>query len=189
MTSRSKSSCTRFILFLVFFALGAGSCAYRFQQIGKPHGLEITSIAIPMVKSPSSTLGFETEFTRNIREEFIDYSGLPVVSKEGADGVLEIRITRIGSNPFTYTADERNVQGRTVQYETTSRRWLWVKMDARLVDRASGRILWEQKGMEDKAYYQVTTDPLQTRYYRRLAVGQVARNLAKKIYAQTMERF
>ncbi len=177
------------VLLLVFLALGGGSCGYHFQQTGKPHGLEIGSIAIPMVKSPASTLGFEGTFTRIIREEFIDHSGLAVVPKEQADAVLEMRIARIGSDPLTYEVTQTSVQGRTVNYEATSSRWLWVTLDARLIDRASGRILWEQTGVKEKASYAVSTDPLETRYNRRLAIRKIARNLAKKAYAQTMERF
>jgi len=177
------------VLFLIFITLGGGSCSYRLQQIGKPHGLEIGSIAIPMVKSPASTLGFEGTFTRVIREEFIDNSGLMVVPKEKADAVLELRITRIGSNPLTYEVTQTSVQNRTVNYATTSSRWLWVTMDARLIDRASGRIIWKQTGVKEKASYAVSADPLETRYNRRLALKKIARNLAKKAYAQTMDRF
>lgn len=177
------------VFFLVFIALGGGSCSYHFQQTGKPSGLEIGSIAISMVKSPASTLGFEGTFTRVIREEFIDHSSLAVVPKEKADAVLEMRITRIGSNPLTYDVTQTTVQGRTVNYEVTSSRWLWVTMDARLIDRASGKVIWEQTEVKEKASYAVTSDPLETRYNRRLALGEIARNLARKAYAQTMERF
>lgn len=177
------------VLSLVFIVLGGGACSYRLQQIGKPHGLEIESIAIPMVKSPASTLGFEGTFTRIIREEFIDNSGLAVVPKEKADAVLEMWITRIGSDPLTYEVTQFSVQNRTVNYATTSSRWLWVTMDARLVDRASGRTIWKQTGMKEKASYAVSTDPLETRYNRRLALKEIVRNLAKKAYAQTMDRF
>lgn len=177
------------ILTLVFFALAGGGCAYHFQPTGKPHGLSIKSIAIPMVKSPSSAIGFEGEFTRAVREEFIDHSSLPVVPKAQADAVLVIRITRIGSDPLAYNVSQATIQGRTVNYETTSSRWLWLKIDARLLDRESGRVLWEQNGIREKAAYSVSTDPLETRYNRRSALRNIARNVAKKAYAQTMERF
>jgi hypothetical protein len=189
MKTRSRGFYRSVLPVLAFLALGGGSCSYHFQQTGKPEGLQISSIAVPMVKSPSSTLGFEGDFTRIVREEFIDNSGLSVVSKESADAVLEIQITRIGSDPLTYNVTQSSVQGRTFDYATTSSKWLWLKMDARLIDRVSGRILWDQKGVTDKASYSVSTDPLKTRYYRTLAVKTIARNLAKRVYAQTMERF
>ncbi|OPX38886.1 MAG: hypothetical protein B1H13_10605 [Desulfobacteraceae bacterium 4484_190.3] len=162
------------VAFVVFVALGGSSCGYHFQQTGRPHGLKIRSIAIPMVKSPASTLGFEGAFTRVIREEFIDHSGLAVVSKEEADAVLEMRIDRITSDPLAYDVTQSNVQGGTVNYET---------------DRASGKVLWEERGEKEKASYAVTSDPLETRYNRRMALRKIARTFAKKAYAQTMERF
>lgn len=177
------------VAFVVFVALGGSSCGYHFQQTGRPHGLKIRSIAIPMVKSPASTLGFEGAFTRVIREEFIDHSGLAVVSKEEADAVLEMRIDRITSDPLAYDVTQSNVQGGTVNYETTSSRWLQVTMNTRLIDRASGKVLWEERGEKEKASYAVTSDPLETRYNRRMALRKIARTFAKKAYAQTMERF
>jgi len=174
---------------LIFLALAGSSCGYHFQQTGTPHGLQINSVAIPMVESPSSTLGFEGTFTRVIREEFIDHSGMPVVPREKADAVLEMRITRIETDPLTYEVTQSAVQGGTVNYEITNTRWLRVTMDARLIDRASGRSLWEQTGLKEKVSYSVTADPLETRYNRKGALRKIARSLAKKVYAQTMERF
>ncbi|MEJ2024451.1 MAG: class I tRNA ligase family protein, partial [Deltaproteobacteria bacterium] len=81
--------------FVILFFVVLNGCGYHFQQTGKIHGLEIASIAIPMVKSPSSTLGFEGIFTRIVREEFIDHSELSVVPRENADAGLEMRVTRI----------------------------------------------------------------------------------------------
>lgn len=175
--------------FVILFFVVLNGCGYHFQQTGKIHGLEIASIAIPMVKSPSSTLGFEGIFTRIVREEFIDHSALSVVPRENADAVLEMRITRIETDPLTYDVTQTRVQDRTVDYATTSSRWLRVILDARLIDRISGKTLWTQTGMHEKGSYAVTVDPLQTRYNRDLALSTIARSLAKKMYAQTMERF
>jgi hypothetical protein len=173
---------------IVIFAILNG-CGYHFQQTGKIQGLEIRSLAIPMVKSPSSNLGFEGIFTRVVREEFIDHSELSVVPRENADAVLEMRVTRIETDPLTYAVTQTRVQDRAVNYATTSSRWLRIILDARLIDRVSGKTLWAQNGMHEKGSYAVTADPLKTRYYRDLALSTIARSLAKKMYAQTMERF
>lgn len=177
------------LFLLSLFLFGWGACAYHFQAVGRPIGLNIKSIAVPMVESPSSTLGFEGLFTRIIREQFIDHSALRVVSKDQADVVLEIRITRIGSNPQSYATTQNTVQGRTLSYEVTNSRWLWVKMNARLVNSKSGTTIWALKGMEERAAYAVSSDPLVTRYNRQAAVQAIAQNVANRVYAQTVERF
>lgn len=178
------------VLFLLtLFLFGGGACAYHFRAVGKPVGLDIKSIAVPLVESPASTLGFEGQFTRIIRQQFIDHSALQVVSRDQAEAVLEIRITRIASNPQSYATTQTVIQGKTLNYEVTSSRWLWVRMDARLVNRKTGAVIWHLKGVEEKAAYTVSPDPLQTRYNRQAAVETIAQDVANRVYAQTMERF
>jgi Lipopolysaccharide-assembly len=182
-----KGSAALFLLTL--FLVGGGACAYHFQAVGKPVGLDIQSIAVPLVESPASTLGFEGQFTRIIRQQFIDHSALQVVSRDQADAVLELHITQIRSDPQSYETTRNVVQGRTLSYEVTKTRWLWLKMNARLVNRKSGTAIWNLKGMEEKAAYTVSSDPLETRYNRQAAVQTIAQNMANRLYAQTMERF
>jgi hypothetical protein len=58
-----------------------------------------------------------------------------------------------------------------------------------LVERASGKVVWHDAAMEEKASFSVETDPLATRYHKQQALEKIARRLAKRIYLKTMERF
>lgn len=177
-----------FVLLIVASTIYSG-CGYQFRADGKPVGINIYSIAIPLVTSASSEMGFEADFTRIIREEFISHAKIPIVSMEQADKILKGRIHEINTQPLTYDSTERNVAGRVISHETTSSRRLKIRLDISLTDRATGKTIWRDASMEENARFNVVPDPLVTQYNKQQALIQISRLLAKRIYMQTMERF
>jgi hypothetical protein len=167
----------------------AAGCGYHFRPTGKPIGLQIDSLAIPLMESTSSSLGFEGDFTRVIREEFASHSKFPLVSREKASTVLIGKVTDIKTDPYTYNLTQTVVAGEETNYSTTSARWLYIKLDVKLVDRKTGEVIWHDKKMEEKTTFAVGTDPLANRYNEKRAVQVIARTLAERIYLKTMERF
>jgi hypothetical protein len=141
------------------------------------------------MESTSSSLGFEGDFTRIIREEFVSHADVPLVSRNEATTVLIGKIYAIKTEPYSYSLEKSNVQGQNTTYALTNRRWLRIKLDARLVDRTTGKVIWEDRNMEEKQTFSVGTDPLANRYNQRQAVQEIAQILAKRIYFKTMERF
>jgi hypothetical protein len=175
-----------FILLLVPVAAG---CGYHFRATGETMGMQLESIAIPMMESTSSNIGFEADFTRVIREEFISHARVPLVSQEKAQMVLIGRIHEIRTDPLTYDIQLQNIQGSTSSYDTTESRRIQIGLTAELVDRAGGKTLWREESMEEKASFKVGTDPLVNRFNQKQAMERIARRLAKRIYMKTMERF
>lgn len=173
-------------LSLLLFAAG---CGYQFRPTGKPIGIQIESLAIPLMESTSSSLGFEGDFTRIIREEFASHAKFPLVSRENASTVLIGRVYDIKTVPHTYNITQKTVAGEKTKYSTTSARWLKIKLDVKLVDRTTGKIIWHDKKMEGKRTFAVGTDPLMNRYNEKRAVQAIARSLARRIYSKSMERF
>jgi len=166
-------------LFFMFFG-----CGYHLQSTKRPLNLRIASISIPMIKSPSSSLGFEAELTRMIRQKFISHSSLKIVPEDQADAVLVARVIEIKREPISYTI-------RQGTYELTNSRWLKVKMEAKLIDRRTGSIIWRAILRERAAYNVVAQnpDPLATRYNEQKAFEKIGKQLAERIYLRTMERF
>ena len=164
-------------------------CGYHLRATGHPVGIRISSLAIPLITSPSSSLGFEGDLTRLIREEFISHSKVPLVPKGEAAAVLVGRVSRIETEPLSYDLVQQTVDGQITTYEVTDTRWLKIRLDARLVDRITGKVIWEDRAMEEKAIFLVTTDPLANRYNERKALQEISQRLAKRIYSKTMERF
>ncbi len=152
-------------------------CGYQFRSIGEPIGIEISSLAIPLMESSSSSLGFEGDFTKIIRDEFISHSKVPLVPRDEAAMVLIGKVVDIKTSPVSYQA------------EITQTRWLKIRLDAGLVDRATGKVIWRDKSMEEKAVFSVATDPLTNRYNQRKAMQTIAQRFAERLYLHTMERF
>ncbi len=170
--------------FIIFFFIIIFGCGYTFESTKKPIHLKITSICIPMIKSTSSSLGFEAELTNMIRQEFISHSNLKIVPEEQADAILLAEVVNIKREPISYTI-------RQGTYELTNSRWLKVKMIARLIDRRTGKVIWRAILRERSSYSVVAQvpDPLATRYNEQKAFESIGRQLAKRIYLRTMERF
>jgi hypothetical protein len=173
--------------------LAASGCGYHFSADGEPTGIKISSMAIPLMASPSSSLGFESDFTEVIRDEFISHSKVPLVSQEKAEVILFGKVTEIWTDPLSYDITQTRVpnvpSGTLTNYEVTDSRRLRVKLDVKLVERATSKVIWEEKDMEDRDKYYVSSDPMTNRYNQRNAVRRVARRLVDRIYLNVMERF
>jgi len=158
-------------------------CGYKVQPFGRPVGIEIESLAIPVMESTSSMPGFEGDFTRMIRQEFVSHSMVPLVSREEAAMVLLGRVHTIKTDPLGYSLSVSS------DYPVTSSRWLTMRLDAKLVDRRTGKTIWTENNLEEQTSFQVGNDPLVNRDNERKALEENARRLAKRIYLKTMERF
>jgi hypothetical protein len=164
-------------------------CGYQFRASGEPIGSEIQSLAIPLISSTASSLGFEGIVTNIIREEFVSRSKLPLVSREKASAVFIGRISEIMIEPSSYDTLFADVRGKETEYDVTDRRRLRITLDATLIDAASGNPIWREKAMKERASYEVTGDPLTNRFNVESALEEIARRFAERIYAQTVERF
>lgn len=186
-----KRPCRTVLIILVLWTVSAFllGCGYRFRADGKPSGIDIPSLAIPLMESPSTALGFESDFTKTVRDEFISYADVPLVPREEAAMVLVGKISEISSEPLTYRITQTTVQGKTTNYEVTNSRRLIVRLDVKLIERATGKTIWADESMEDRALYPVTLDPLMNRYNQRKALQEIAGRLVDRIYLKTMERF
>jgi hypothetical protein len=193
---------TPLFLFLIFISccLAAG-CGYHFRPAGRPIGIKLDSMAIPLFSSTSSFMGVEGEFTRIVREEFITHSRVRIEDKDKAQAVLSGRIHSITTEPLTYRITKtpititRTGSGEKIQYdylstdEVTSSRTLKVRMDVKLTDTETGKIIWHAANLEGESSFTVSADPLLNRYNQRQALISIARDLATQIYSKTMERF
>jgi hypothetical protein len=153
-------------------------------------GTEISSLAIPMIESTSSNRNFEASFTKILREEFISFGGVSLVSRGKADAVLVGHVTRLTSEPLTFALNQRNVDGNEITYGITDARRLTIRLDIKMVERDSGNVIWHEAAMEERTSFEVAIDdPIATAYYQDQAVRRISEKLAKRIFLKTMERF
>ena len=164
-------------------------CGYRFRATGEPVGINYRSLAIPLMTSTSSDKGFEADFTRIIRQEFISNATVPFMSEDKAQAVLRGKIHDIKTEPLAYDIQQLRVQGHLTTHKVTRSRRLKIKLAVKLTDRDSGAVLWRDAAMVEEASFIINEDPLETRYNQQLAVEEIARRMAKRIYLKTMDRF
>ncbi len=175
------------VIFLIY-SMNYG-CGYRFRTTGEPMNNGFKSISIPIVESTSTTMGFESEFTSAIRDEFISYSKLPILPEDSADIIILCRIYEINEEPIAYRLTRYDVKGTEITHEVTRSKRMSIKMDVKVKERETGRLLWHEKAMMDRAIYLVDDDPLVTRFNRKTAIKEIAERISKRIYLRTMERF
>jgi len=174
---------------LLLLSLLLAGCGYHIRADGEPVGIQLESLAIPMFSSTSSEIGFEADFTKVIRQEFISHGRVPLVPEAKAQAVLIGKIQDIRADPLTYRSQDFTVGGYTSTYEVTKSRKLRVRLEVQLVDRRQGKVIWRETAMEEQASYSISADPLEMRYSERQALEKIAGRLAKRIYLRTMERF
>ena len=176
-------------LLLILSVTVFSGCGYSFRADGRPVGLEIKSLAIPMIESSSSEKGFEADFTTVLRNEFISHSLVPLKNKDQAGMILQVQVYEVTTQPLTYDSGQRTVAGRIFTYETTSSRRLILRLNVNLIDSADGKTVWNDSAMTEEASFNVTADPLVNRKNQREALLKIARLLSERIYNRTMERF
>jgi hypothetical protein len=104
--------------------------------------------------------------------------------------VLTGRVYEIRTEPLTYNIEQQVIQGYLITDSTTRSRRLKIKLDMKLTERSTGRVIWHESSMEEKAEYVVVgTDPLVTQHSEREALREIAGKLAERIYLKSLERF
>lgn len=164
-------------------------CGYRLKGTGEPVGISIQSLAIPTIESTSSSLGFEGDFTRIVRQEFISHAKFPLVSREVASTVLLGKIRDIETKPLSYEVFTTDVEGEKRTYPVTKSRQLILRLEMKMIDVETGRVIWQDNSMEEKAPFAVSADPIANRFSERIALQEAAQRLAQRVYQKTMERF
>jgi hypothetical protein len=182
------SRVTYFYLMLVSF-LCLTSCGYRFRAEGEPVGIDIPSLAVPMIESSASEKGFEADFTTVLRNEFISHGRVPIKSKDQAKMILQVQVYEVTTQPLTYDSTRSEVSGRRVIHEVTGSRRLTVRLSASLIDSITGNAVWSEPSITEEASFDITSDPLINRKNQRDALLKIARIVSGRLFNMTMERF
>jgi len=186
---KSKTGNTINYILLWFLLVTVFSCGYNFRAAGGLIGDKLESMAIPILSSPSSFMGVEGDLARIVRDEFIAHSKVKIVRKDEAQGILYCQIYSIKTAPLSYSVLRQSIHGYNSTEKVTNVRKLKVTIDVKLEDTRTGKMIWENLKLTEKARFQVGTDPLSTLHNQRQAFISIARSLAKRIYSNTMERF
>ncbi|MBN1904218.1 MAG: hypothetical protein JW927_03890 [Deltaproteobacteria bacterium] len=182
----SRAVCT-FLALISVLCLAA--CGYRFRAEGEPVGIELKSIAIPMIESTASEKGFEADFTTVLRNEFISRGRLPIKGMDNAQMILKVQIYEVMAQPLAYDSTKREISGHEIMHETTGKRRMTLRLNASLVNRLTGETVWSDLSITEEAGFDITSDPLMNRKSERDALLKIARLVSGRIFNRTMERF
>ncbi len=122
--------------------------------------------------------GIENAFTRATIREFNLEGRLPVVPEKQADSVLEGSI-----EAFSIFSTAYDVGGLALEYRVQ----VTVGLTLRRVD--TGEVLWSVPSLQDNQEYRVTSDVQTNEGRKRLAIEEIARQLAELIHDLIVEGF
>ena len=150
------------------------SCGYHLE--GRPESFNSRwhSIYIPVWENPTSEIRLGEIMSETLRERFALSGILKITSKEKADLILYGEIVSVDIGGLSYDV-----------YTKTLERRVWVKAKARLVERSTGKVIWEDDHLSRFEDYSVTNieggsiDP-----GREEALCRMADDLAEIIYHQ-----
>ena len=127
---------------LVLAALGCWP--YGFVGGGLPQ--HIRTVAVVPFDNETSTSAVQSELHELLRRDIERRLGLRDAPQERADALVRGTILRYEEDiPIAYSADPRQA--------TTARRRLQLVVDVEIIDQATGRALWQRKGLSAEGDY------------------------------------
>jgi lipopolysaccharide assembly LptE-like protein len=170
----------RFLSVLPFMALALTSCGYHVGGKADLVPKSIQTIAIPAFSSPSTRYQLSDLLTNEIGREFRARTRFRIVSNPAqADAVLNGIVTAV----YTYPAVSDPTSGKSTSVGVTT------TLNLRLVERATGRVLYSNPAFNVKSYYAIATDPHQVFNESGPAFRRLSEEAARDIVSAVVENF
>lgn len=176
MTGGHHPWCRRAVLAALVAATGLQGCGYRLG--GRVLSEDIRTIGIRMFANRTTQPFVEGVLTQAVGEAFSTDGRLRVVAPELADVVLDGDV--VGYRVDSVAFDSRtNVQ----QYR------LFVTVDVRVRDTRHGGLLFEERGIRDRADFGVAGTVAQTIGAEGVALRVAAVEIARTVVSVTLQRY
>jgi hypothetical protein len=183
-------------------ALALAGCGYRLAGTGTNVPATARTISIDLFKNGSREKGLEVDLQRAIEEEFRRRGQLVVVDEGEGDLVLSGAIRRFWSIPVAFSATLE-----AVEFQSN------LLVSLRLTERATGRVLYENRALQETTDFGALTgtvvtasprfqdDPINARDIatftnvqigesrRRVALQDLVVQAARDVYLYTVEAF
>jgi outer membrane lipopolysaccharide assembly protein LptE/RlpB len=155
----------------------ATGCGYGFRHHQSNLPPEITTIAIPVFKNVTNEIRLESVVTDQVRSQFSQSRILKIVPEAEADVVLIGSISGVSSDDLSLT-DRRS----------SSERRISVALTARLVEKGSGKVLYQGSIYQQRSYSMLDADSSSAEA-RTEALRLVARDAAQIIHDGVLQNF
>jgi hypothetical protein len=124
--------------------LFAAGCMYGFAGGGLPPN--IRTVAVLPFENQTSLATLQHDLFEQMRREVEGRLGLRQASEKRADAIVRGRIVRYEAGiPVAYSSDPSQA--------STAQRKVQVTVDVEILDQATGKLLWSQKGLMRDATY------------------------------------
>jgi len=158
------------VLLLLLFLLGG--CGYAVERPGGGLPTGTRRLAVPYVKNTSIQASAAALLTDELRHQFTTSKFLRLVDEDQSpDAVLDVSITSVVIEGATLT-----------DIAHSSSRWIVITVDAALRQSGSGKVLWQEKQMQDRQSYVVASDMAITESNAALAMKKLTQDLAERIH-------
>lgn len=166
-----RRSGVRSLALMIALLLPAGGCLYGFAGGGLPSNIRTVAILPFENETPQPEL--QRELLDQLRRDVQSRLNLRDAPESRADAVVRGVISRYEADiPISFSADPRR--------QTSARRKLQVTVDLEIVEQASGKVLWQRKGLVGEGEY-VERDE---RTGRRLAMERIASEVIEGAQSQ-----
>jgi hypothetical protein len=127
---------------LLAAAAALAACAGPRTRTGTTLPDNIRKLAILPIVNKTQQPGLEDQLALAVRDEFLRDARHPLVPQSESDADVLITVTRYILTPLQY---DSNLNPATYR--------LHVALDVQLVDRAAGKTVWDEKGLEASLSY------------------------------------
>jgi len=156
------------------------SCGYHVAGRGNALPAEWKIIAIPALKNRTSAYRIEQRFTQSLVREMISRTKYRVVPDEkDADAVLEGEITSIQTTPVLFDPVTTRATLMLVS----------VSLRVRLLDRASGKEVYQNNKFVFRNEYEIPTDIPSFFQEEGPSLDRMARDFARTLVSAVLEKF
>jgi hypothetical protein len=161
-------------LLLALAVGGAGACRlspYKFAGGGLPRN--VRTIAVLPFDNQTAVPDLQREIFESLRSTLQRRLNLRDASESRADAIVRGAIVSYDADvPIAFSADPRAAN--------QARRQLQLVVDVTIIDQASGRTLWERKGLSAKGEYAERNEPAG----RRQAIDEILSDIVEGAQSQ-----
>jgi hypothetical protein len=165
---------------LAVVALLATSCGYHVAGRADLVPKNIQTIAIPAFKNVTTRYKLTDRLPEAISREFISRTRYHIVSDpDQADAVLRGSVLSYTSYPTIFDPATGRASGVQLQ----------VMLQVSLVERASGKVLFNRPRIEVRERYQISTDPSVFFEESDAALDRASQQTARQVVSSILENF
>jgi hypothetical protein len=161
-------------------ALPMAGCGYRVAGRADLLPRELRTIAVPAFENVSTRYQLTSILPREVAREFISRTRYDIVADEHqADAILRGAVANYFSHPTVFDP----VSGRASVVQVS------IVLRVSLVERATGKVLFDQPHLEMRERYEISVD--QTAFFEEsdVALQRMSRDFARRLVTAVLENF